>query len=102
MAVATKAGDLILVGDIGGTNSRFGLVGRGETVPRAERHYENARFPSFRDAIEAYCIEVGERPVAGVVAIAGPVAGEVVGPTNLPRWRFRPPDLTSVLGFSRL
>jgi glucokinase len=36
------------------------------------------------------------------VAIAGPVAGEVVGPTNLPRWRFRPPDLTSVLGFSRL
>ena len=61
------------------------------------RHYENARFPSFQDAIEAYVAEVGSRPTAGVVAIAGPVAGEIVGPTNLPRWRFRPPSLASAL-----
>ena len=71
-------------------------------TPHSERHYENARFPSFQDAIEAYIAEVGTRPTAGVVAIAGPVAGEVVGPTNLPRWRFRPPSLASALNFSRL
>jgi glucokinase len=30
------------------------------------------------------------------------VVGEVVGPTNLPRWRFRPPALAGSLGFTRL
>ena len=94
--------DLILLGDIGGTNSRFALVEQGQTMPRGERHYENAAFASFQDAIEAYCAAVGERPVAGVVAIAGPVAGEIVGPTNLRRWRFSPPKLTVALRFSRL
>src|SRR3954447_7042529 len=95
-------GELILLGDIGGTNSRFALVRRGETVPRAVRHYKNAGFPSFQAAIEAYIAEAGERPGAGVVAIAGPGAGETVGPTNMARFRFRPPELTAALGFSRL
>jgi len=95
-------GDLILLGDIGGTNSRFALVNRGETTPRSERHYQNAAFPSFQEAIEAYFAAVGERSTGGVVAIAGPVAGEVVGPTNLPRWRFNPPTLAAALGLSRL
>lgn len=94
--------DIVLLGDIGGTNSRFALVRRGETAPRAERHYENAGFPSFQSAIEAYQAEVGEKASAGVVAIAGPVAGEVVGPTNLPRWRFNPPTLAAALGYSHL
>jgi glucokinase len=94
--------NLILLGDIGGTNSRFALVTRGETVPHDERHYENVHYPSFQAAIEAYCADTGKRPVGGVVAIAGPVAGEVVGPTNLPRFRFRPPALAQALGFHRL
>jgi glucokinase len=95
-------GNRILLGDIGGTNSRFALADPGTTAPLSERHYENARYGSFRDAIEAYVADVGERPATGVVAIAGPVAGEVVGPTNLPRWRFRPPELASALGLGRL
>ena len=47
-------GTRIRVGDIGGTNSRFALVSRGETVPRSARRYNNTRFASFRDAIETY------------------------------------------------
>jgi glucokinase len=90
------------LGDIGGTNSRFALVSLGETVPRSARRYKNTLFESFRDAIETYITDVGERPAAGVTAIAGPIAGEVVGPTNLIRWRFRPPELAAELGFSRL
>ena len=94
--------DLTLLGDIGGTNSRFALVTRGRTDYRSERHYENAGFPSFQEAIEAYIAEVGERPTAGVVAIAGPVAGEMVGPTNRQSWLFNPPKLAAALRFARL
>jgi glucokinase len=94
--------DLTLLGDIGGTNSRFALVNQGRTDYRHERHYENAGFPKFQDAIEAYIAEVGERPTAGVVAIAGPVAGDMVGPTNLQRWLFNPPALAAALRFVRL
>ena len=94
--------DLTLLGDIGGTNSRFALVAQGRTDYRSERHYANDRFATFRDAIEAYIAEVGERPNAGVVAIAGPVAGEMVGPTNRQDWLFNPPNLTAALRFSRL
>ena len=42
------------------------------------------------------------RPSPLSSAIAGPVAGEVVGPTNLPRWRFRPSVLASALNLQRL
>ena len=61
--------DLTLLGDIGGTNSRFALVNKGRTDYRHERHYENAGFPTFQDAIESYIAEIGERPTAGVVAL---------------------------------
>jgi len=94
--------ELVLVGDIGGTNSRFALAKLGDTTPDHVRRYENVHFPSFQSAIENYVKEVGLTPQAAVVAIAGPVAGDVVGPTNLPRWRFRPRVLATALSLSRL
>jgi glucokinase len=97
-----EVGGRILLGDIGGTNSRFALARLGETKPHTARRYENRRFQTFRDAIETYIADVGEHPAAGVTAIAGPIAGDVVGPTNLIRWRFRPPELAAELGFSKL
>ena len=100
--IGAAMADLILLGDIGGTNSRFALVDRGEVLPQDTRRYENALFPSLQDAIEGYVADVARRPSAAVVAIAGPVAGEIVGPTNLPRWRFRPAGLATSLGFSRV
>jgi len=71
-------------------------------VPRLARRYKNTRFQSFRDTIETYIADVGERPIAGVTAIAGPIAGDVVVPTNLNRWRFHPSKLAAELGLSRL
>lgn len=94
--------DLTLLGDIGGTNSRFALVVQGRTDYRSERHYQNERFATFKDAIEAYIADIGERPNGGVVAIAGPVAGEMVGPTNRQSWLFNPPALAAELRFARL
>jgi glucokinase len=94
--------ETILLGDIGGTNSRFALVQRGAVVPEAVRYYRNAEFPTLADAVRAYLAAVDRRADSGVLAIAGPVAGEIVGPTNLARWRFRPPELRGELGLQRL
>jgi glucokinase len=92
----------ILLGDIGGTNSRFALVERGEVVPQGTRYYQNAEFAGLAEAIETFFAETGRRADAGVVAIAGPVAGEVMGPTNLAKFRFRPPELAARLKLGRL
>lgn len=94
--------DLVLVGDIGGTNSRFAVTVRGTMVLRSERHYSNAGFPTLQSAIDTYLRDVEEKPGSGVLAIAGPVAGESVAPTNLPSWRFDRGSLRAALGFSCL
>lgn len=94
--------ETVLLGDIGGTNSRFALVDRGSVVPEDVRYYRNADHPVLADAVRTYLTDTGRRADSAVLAIAGPVAGEIVGPTNLARWRFRPPALCGELGLNRL
>lgn len=75
--------DLSLVGDIGGTNSRFGLVEPGSTVVGDIEALKNDRFASLEDAIAQYA---GARALtslaAAAIAVAGPVESEVVSLTN--------------------
>ena len=77
-----------LVGDIGGTNARFGLV-----TPEGEllhsRVLADADYPGIADAIEAYLSDRGglPRPRRGAIAIASPVAGDEIRMTNHP-WTF--------------
>ncbi len=49
-----------LVGDIGGTNARFAIVGAGR--PESRRVYQCADYPEAHAAIEAYLAEI--KPVA--------------------------------------
>ena len=75
--------DLALVGDIGGTNSRFGLVEPGSTKVRDIDVLKNNRFGSLEDAIDAYIKSKGLYELsAASIAVAGPVDGEVVSLTN--------------------
>ena len=72
-----------LVGDIGGTNSRFGLVEPGSTVIRDIDVLKNNNFASLEEAIGAYVKSRGiTSTAAAAVAVAGPVEGEVVSLTN--------------------
>jgi glucokinase len=80
--------ELALVGDIGGTNSRFGLVEPGSTEVSRVSVQKNENFASLEASIAAYLDTQGlSRLAAAAIAVAGPVEGETVRLTNRD-WRF--------------
>jgi glucokinase len=91
-----------LVGDIGATNARFGLVspqgGRLHTRTLPVQDY-----PTISDAIIAYVGDRGGLPMPrqGAIAIASAITGDRVAMTNHP-WSFSVSALRSQLGFDRL
>jgi glucokinase len=91
----------ILLGDIGGTNSRFAIAGSAGQ-PEQIVIIENNSADSLEMAIERYLAQTGARPSAAVLAIAGPTdGGEEVALTNR-SWRFRRSELAQRFGFSTL
>lgn len=77
-----------LVGDIGGTNSRFGLVEPGSTAVRDIEALKNKDFGSLEEAIGHYLSRRGIAETdSAAIAVAGPTEGEVVALTNRD-WRF--------------
>jgi glucokinase len=90
----------VLLADIGGTNSRFALVGP-DGRPEHVRIHEHDASPNLEAAIAHYIEEVGARPDAAVLAVAGPIDGEEITLTNR-GWRFRRGELAKRLGISRL
>jgi glucokinase len=91
-----------LVGDIGGTNARFGLVSPDGSLLHSAVLADND-YPGIGEAIEAYLKQRGglPRPRRGAIAIASPVAGDEVRMTNHP-WAFSVSALGKRLGFQRL
>ncbi len=91
-----------LVGDIGGTNARFGLVAPDDTVLHTSI-LAAADFADIETAIRAYLEERGDLPMPeeGALAIAAPIAGDEVRMTNHP-WHFSISALGRRLGFRRL
>jgi glucokinase len=89
----------ILVGDIGGTSSRFALAGPDgpPSALRDTRIYANADHASLSDVIGTYLAETGAAPASAVIDMAGPASGEVLKLTNLD-WRFSPRGLTKEFG----
>src|SRR5438552_989095 len=74
---------LALVGDIGGTNSRFGLVELGSTAIGRIGVRKNNDFNSLEDAIAHYVEAEGiSELAAAAIDVAGPVEGETVSLTN--------------------
>ncbi len=91
-----------LVGDIGATNARFGLMSPQREVLHTRIH-PCAEFPTIEDAIAAYLGERGELPMPrqGAIAIASAITGDRVAMTNHP-WSFSISALKARLGFERL
>ena len=75
--------DLALLGDIGGTNSRFGLVKIGSTEVEDVERLSNNDFASLEAAIGHYLSKRGISRLAGAaVDVAAPVDREVITLTN--------------------
>jgi glucokinase len=74
---------LSLVGDIGGTNSRFGLVEQGSMLVRELAVQKNNDFPSLEASAAHYLKQRGVAALhAAAVAVAAPVDREVIRLTN--------------------
>jgi glucokinase len=91
-----------LVGDIGGTNARFGLVS-SDGVILDTASFAAADFSEIDAAIEAYFATLRDlpRPREGALAIAAAITGDDIHMTNHP-WRFSVSALRDRLGFARL
>src|SRR5260370_30876230 len=77
-----------LVGDVGATNARFGLVSPDGGVLHSSV-FAVADFAEIDAAIEAYLATIGSlpRPRQGALAIAAAVTGDEIRMTNHP-WSF--------------
>lgn len=77
---------MLLLGDVGGTNTRLALAEPGTTEPLAERRYNNAEFSGFEEVLADFLAASDARISAGCLAVAGPIAdgGRSARLTNLP------------------
>lgn len=94
-------GATALIADIGGTNARFGIVDREGTHDLM--YLSCADYTGPAEAAQDYFQKIGltRRPVAGVMAVAGPVQGDLINFTNL-QWSFRQSRLQADLGLTSL
>jgi glucokinase len=94
-------GNLALLGDIGGTNSRFGLIELGSTDVRDVEVLKNDDYKSLEDAISHY---VSKRAMTGLAAaavdVAAPVDREIITLTNRD-WTFSAESLRKAAGAGR-
>ncbi len=91
-----------LVGDIGGTRTRFGLVGRDGTLERVEVG-ECRDHAGLAEALDAYFEGAGRgvRPRRAAISVACPVTGDRVRLTNHP-WSFSIEGIRRRFGFETL
>jgi glucokinase len=75
---------LLIVADIGGTNTRVALADGRAVRAQSVRKYANAEFPGIEPVLRRYMAEIGVDDVDGTcVAAAGPVRNGVATMTNL-------------------
>jgi glucokinase len=91
-----------LVGDIGATNARFGLVAPDGKVLHWRSHAVE-HYPTIDDALAEYLSDRSGLPTPrqGAIAIASAVTGDRVAMTNHP-WSFSIAALKARFGFERL
>jgi glucokinase len=91
-----------LVGDIGATNARFGLVSPDGAIVHSAV-LACADFPGIGDALRAYLGQRGGLPMPriGAMAIAAAISGDLIRMTNHP-WSFSVSALRDELDFERL
>jgi glucokinase len=92
----------ILIGDIGGTNARFAVIGESSRDLHFAQTYPCADFPNLIDAIQHY-LEQNDLPApeSMFLAVAGPVANGKVSLTNN-HWSISTNELRKAFGCERI
>jgi len=101
-------GEIVLAGDIGGTNTRLALFEAGQTEPLFAHTYPSAPhtgpdviMEKFLAAARAASPRLVKPPERACLGIAGPVEGNVCRATNLP-WVIDGRALSQRLGIARV
>ncbi len=91
-----------LVGDVGATNARFGLVSPDGRILNWRTHACD-HYPTIDDALAEYLGERGGLPMPrqAAIAIASAITGDRIVMTNHP-WSFSISELRARFGFDRL
>jgi glucokinase len=99
---ATSTPATWLVGDVGATNARFGLMSPERLLLQTQT-YACEAYPAIEDALAAYLGGRGALPMPrqGAIAIASAIGGDRVAMTNHP-WSFSIAALKARLAFERL
>lgn len=96
-----EAAPLVLVADVGGTNTRAALARGPQVLTETVKRYRNAQFPGLAEVLRCFLEETGgAHPVAACVAVAGPVRDGVAVMTNLD-WRIASDVLADQLRLRR-
>jgi glucokinase len=91
-----------LLGDVGGTNARFGWQKNASSAIEDIHVLPCAEYATIADAIRAYLTKAGQpMPAAAAIGIANPVTGDQVRMTNH-HWRFSIQALQKELGLVQL
>lgn len=103
MALAHENPDFIpfpaLIGDIGGTNARFGLLTDALGELKQFPVVKTAKFDDLTDAIQNTALsQTAIYPRTALLAVAGPVRGDTISMTNCP-WVVEPKRLIDEFGF---
>lgn len=91
---------MTLLADIGGTTSRFALLGQNGR-PENPVTIANDSADSVEGAIAQALQRLSVRPHSAVIAVAGPVNGDEIALTNR-AWRFAVSGLCARFGFERI
>lgn len=87
-----------IVADIGGTNTRLGLIRTGDSQPTRIVRFLNDSYGDFASVLTAYLQQVDQPQVAGIaVALAGPVTSGAGRLTNRD-WHVNEDALAETLG----
>ncbi|MEX2630704.1 MAG: glucokinase [Tistlia sp.] len=89
-----------LLGDIGGTNARFALLGEDGALCAVER-FAVAGHPTAEAALRAYLALHGGAPEAAILAVAATVEDGRARLTNA-QWEFEERSLAQALGLRRV
>jgi glucokinase len=90
----------VLLADVGGTHSRFALLGANGR-PDRDVSWSDDDFASLENAIAKYLAEVREKPQRAVIAVAGPITGRDIALTNRD-WRFNLDAVAQRFGFASI
>jgi glucokinase len=91
----------VLVGDIGGTNGRFGLLEDGGLRPERIESEPGDAHKRFEDALGAFLEKAEQKPDRAALAVAGPVDDRGNARiTNRQSWMIDPEALKKRFGFS--